>query len=129
MLRLLRRSRLVPLLLLLAMPGVGGTLVQAGHHCGDKAPWSEHAPGHDAAQHAVHQHQADASPGSGAPGHPCECVGQCDRSAAGMVPLAAVPAIAVVPLETSGRLVAPGWSAPHTRPDRLLPPAIAPPLG
>ena len=37
MLRFLRRSRLVPILLLLAMPGGGGALVQSAHPCADKA--------------------------------------------------------------------------------------------
>ena len=128
MLKLLRRSRLVPLLLFLAMPGVGGTLVQAGHHCGDQAPWSV-ASDHSVGPGVGHQqHHDEGSSGSGAPGHPCECVGQCDRSAPGLVAPSAPPTIVVVPVVTSRHQFSTAWSAPPVRPDRLLPPAIAPPL-
>ena len=129
MLRLLRRSRLVPLFLFLAMPGVGGTLVQAGHHCGDKAPWSV-AAGHASSSEAGHpEHHDDGSSGSGAPGHPCDCVGQCDRSTSGMVAPQAPPTVAAAPVATTRHQIPSVRSAPPVRPDRLLPPAIAPPLG
>lgn len=129
MLRLLRRSRLVPLLLFLVMPGVGGTLVQAGHHCGDEAPWSAAAEHASSPQIGHQQHHDDGSSNPGAPGHPCECVGQCDRSVSGTVEPAAPPTVAVLPLVTSRHRFTTARSAPLVRPDRLLPPAIAPPLG
>ncbi len=125
MLRFLRRSRLVPILLLLAMPGVGGALVQAGHPCADKAPWT-------AAVAGGHQHHG---PGTGTPadpgqpGHPCECVGACQGTAAPVGP-ASLPrlVVATASVETPVRLEL-GADAPYARPDRLLPPANAPPLG
>jgi hypothetical protein len=129
MLKLLRRSRLVPLLLFLAMPGVGGTLVQAGHHCGDKAPWSASADHASAPQVDHQQHHDDGSNGSGVPGHPCQCVGQCDRSATGPLAPSAPLTLAVAPEATARHHITSDRSAPAVRPDRLLPPAIAPPLG
>lgn len=129
MLRLLRRSRLVPLFLFLAMPGVGGTLVQAGHHCGDEAPWSASADHASSPQVGHQQHHDDGSSNPGAPGHPCECVGQCDRSASGTLAMPASPVVVVASVITTRHQVTTDRSAPPIRPDRLLPPAIAPPLG
>jgi hypothetical protein len=126
MLRFLRRSRLVPILLLLATPGVGGALVQAGHPCADKAPWTA-----EAAEAGGHQHHgptggAPADPGQS--GHPCECIGACQGSAAPVGP-AGLPAVVVA----ATRAQAPARfelraDVPFARADRLLPPANAPPL-
>lgn len=126
MLRFLRRSRLVAVLLLLAMPGTGGTLVQAAHPCADKAPWTVAADsGGDHARHAPDAGQADdAGPGT----HRCECVGAC-ASAAGAAGPAATPAI-TFPAFAGRPPAVPGHrhDAPRPRPHRLLPPANAPPL-
>lgn len=126
MLGFLRRSRLVPILLLLAMPGVGGALVQAGHPCADKAPWTA-----EAAEGGGHQHHgssggAPADPGQS--GHACECIGACQSSTAPVGP--AGPLVVVV---ASTRAEAPARfdlraDPPFARADRLLPPANAPPL-
>jgi hypothetical protein len=126
MLRFLRRSRLVPILLLLAMPGVGGALVQAGHPCADKAPWISVSP--EAGGHQHHGQGADAPSHSGQPGHPCECVGTC-QGIAGPVGPAGLPVLvaAAVRVEAPARFASRA-EAPHARPDRLLPPANAPPL-
>ncbi len=121
MLRFLRRSRLVSFLLLLATPGVGGALVQAGHPCADKAPWTAEAPGAGGHQH---HGPTDAEPS----GHPCECVGACQSSAAPVGP-ARLPAVVVAStLAEAPARFAPRAGEPPARPDRLLPPANAPPL-
>jgi hypothetical protein len=126
MLRYLRRSRLVPLLLLLAMPGVGGALVQAGHPCAEKAPWIVAAP--EVGGHQHHGQGPGAPSDSGQPGHPCECVGACQGTAAPVGP-ARLPAV----VAATARVEAPAQfefraEPPYARPDRLLPPANAPPL-
>jgi hypothetical protein len=126
MLRFLRRSRLVPILLLLATPGVGGALVQAGHPCADAAPWTavaQEAGGHQ------HHGPAGGAPGDPGPsGHPCECIGACQGSAAPVGP-AGPPLLVVAALriEAPARFASRA-EAPYARPDRLLPPAHAPPL-
>jgi hypothetical protein len=126
MLRFLRRSRLVPILLLLATPGVGGAVVQAAHPCADKAPWAAESP--EAGGHQHHGHGGDAPGDPGPSGHPCECIGACQGSAAPVGP-ARLPAVvlastlAEAPARFDFRA-----DPPFARADRLLPPAHAPPL-
>ncbi len=126
MLRFLRRSRLVSFLLLLATPGVGGALVQAGHPCADKAPWTAEAA--EAGGHQHHGPTGGAPTDAGPSGHPCECVGACHASAAPVGP-ARLPAVvfASTLAEAPARFEIRA-DEPPARPDRLLPPANAPPL-
>jgi hypothetical protein len=126
MLKLLRRSRLVPILLLLAMPGVGGALVQAGHPCAEKAPWTAGSPAAGGHQH--HGSDAGSAGDPVPPGHPCECVGACQSPGVNAGP-AAVPTVVAVAigLDSSAAPVHRA-SAPRPRAERLLPPAHAPPL-
>lgn len=114
------------MLLLLAMPGVGGALVQAGHPCADKAPWITASP--EAGEHQHHGHGADTPSDSGQPGHPCECVGACQGNAVPVGP-AGLPTLVVAAVRAEGPArFASRAEAPYARPDRLLPPANAPPL-
>lgn len=126
MLAALRRSRLVPLLLLLALPGAGGTLVQAGHDCAEQAPWAAEAV--DAQGHHHQGHGTGSPSESDQPGQPCQCVGACQAPAAPAGP-AALPSVATLAVEPALAPTGPAVAAaPRPRPDRLLPPAIAPPL-
>jgi hypothetical protein len=126
MLSFLRRSHLVPVLLLLAMPGVGGTLVQAGHDCAATAPWT--APALAAAEHGHHGHGDGAPADDGRSGHQCECVGACSAPGALAIPAMGLAVVAATPDGLSQARIEPAADAPRTRPDRLLPPANAPPL-
>lgn len=100
--------------------------MQAGHPCAEKAPWI--APSAEAGGHQHHVQDAPAPADSGQPGHHCECVGACQGTAVTVGP-AGLPVlvVAAVRVEAPARF-APRVEAPYTRPDRLLPPANAPPL-
>ena len=79
MLRTLRRLTLLPSILFLALPGTGGLVVQALHHCASAAPWTaaEVAPagGHDGAGH--HAGHGAGHGDQGQEQHPCQCVDAC----------------------------------------------------
>lgn len=127
MLSHLRRSHLVPILLLLAMPGVGGTLVQAGHDCASAAPWT--VPAVAAAEHGQHGHGGGATPDERQSGHQCECVGSCNAPAVVAVPVLGPALVVVEPGERRPARTEAVRDIPRPRPHRLLPPAIAPPQG
>jgi len=118
MIRLLRRSRLLALTLLLATPAFGGAWLQALHPCPVDQPWvaaeDEHGAGH---------HGAPAGQTEG-----CHCVGSC--SAAGAAVLATSPESLTI---ISGRALPPRVVPTHVgppalRPSDRLPPATAPPV-
>jgi hypothetical protein len=122
MLGLPRRSRWLAVALLLATPGVAGTLLQAAHPCPVEAPWlppAADAPG-------AHQH-GDHGSEPGAPVE-CHCIGAC-HAASTWAPPSTGPVIAlretarVVLLHPVHRAL-----APAALPYRFLPPSTAPPV-
>lgn len=104
MIRLLRRSRLLALSLLLVTPALGGAWLQALHACPVDAPW---AAGDEGA-HAGHHGTQESAGG-------CHCVGTC----AGVATAALAVASILPPVAEP---------APAARPSYRLPPATAPPL-
>src|SRR5688500_715834 len=85
MIRLLRQSRLLALVLLLATPAAGGAWLQTVHPCPVDTPWLADHPG-DHAEHGEH-----ASPAG------CHCVGSCPGVSMAVVPGAPVLAGAAIP--------------------------------
>jgi hypothetical protein len=116
-----RRWRFLALLLLLATPGVAGTVLDGLHPCPENAPWTASA---EAAAHAGHgsgNHEAPSHSGE------CHCLGACVGAAA-VIPFdVALPTIALDAIATS---VVPSIPAglPVSRPSDRLPPSTAPPL-
>ena len=115
MIRLLRRSRLLAVVLLLATPALGGAWLQAVHPCPVDAPWLE--------EHGHGQEHGSTSKAEG-----CHCISSCSASSIAVLATGAVSPAA----STSGFLRATGVPAERRRtaprPSRLLPPATAPPL-
>jgi hypothetical protein len=115
MIRLLRRSRLLALALLLATPSLGGAWLQAAHPCPVDSPWLlEHEGSHG--DHAQ----------GGAEG--CHCVGSCTGATVAVVTGAPLLSSAAVPTPVSPPRLSHGAPAPAVRPSDRLPPATAPPL-
>jgi len=119
------RSRLTSLLLLLASPAVGGTVLPVAHPCPVDAPWLAQAAsgGHE---HSGH-HQKSDTPAKHA-GHTCTCPGACTAGLSIAVPTAfgsiSLPATSVRTLASNADTAA-GWT--HAVLDRL-PPSTAPPI-
>ncbi|MBK8006015.1 MAG: hypothetical protein IPK12_19410 [Gemmatimonadetes bacterium] len=119
MLARLRRFRIIPLFLLLLLPGVGGTALQGAHSCAAMAAAA------DGAGRAGHHHHH----GSGAPASapdPCRCVGSCHHPVP-LPPLVAtvLPVAATVPVA-----IAASWPEPplvSRHPFDHRPPSTAPP--
>jgi len=116
MIRLLRRTRLLALVLLLATPAVGGAWLQAVHPCPVDAPWLAEHHG----EHADHQ---DRGGGTG-----CHCVGSCAGVSGAVVPAAPVLAARAIPAPATRPRVTAAFSTPAVRPADRLPPSTAPPL-
>ena len=116
MIRLLRRSRLLALVLLLAPPAVGGAWLQTVHPCPVDTPW---LAGHSG-DHAEHGEQATPAG--------CHCVGSCAGVTVAVAPGAPVLAIAPIPAPVLRPRVTAATPAPAVRPSDLLPPSTAPPL-
>jgi hypothetical protein len=115
MIRLLRRSRLLALVLLLATPALGGAWLQAVHPCPVDSPWLEQ-DGHG------HEHD-EASKAAG-----CHCVSSCSAASIAVLPSGAAE-IESTPSTFSPRPVfSPRADAPLLQPSEFLPPATAPPL-
>jgi len=121
----LRRSRLLPLLLLAVSPAAAGTWLPLIHPCPVDTPWlldQQGSSGHQG-------HHGGAPPGSDAPGdHTCQCIGNWLVSAAVLPPPAELVACGVGTQKHS-----PGWSVQDASlllPSRaaLLPPSTAPPV-
>ena len=115
MIRVLRRSRLLALVLLLGTPALGGAWLQAFHPCPVDTPWLEHhghGPGHD----------------GGSKAESCHCVGSCSAASIAVLPTVAAK-LDGAPQGFSPRpLFARRASVPLPQPSELLPPATAPPL-
>ncbi len=120
MIRLLRRSRLLALVLLLAPPGLGGAWLQTAHPCPVDAPWLA-----EGAAHGEHHGPAPA----GDNGHGvCHCVGSCSTAAIAAIPAAARLLAVAVPVPAYVTPFAPAFAAPAAVPTDRLPPATAPPV-
>lgn len=124
----LRGLRLLALLLLLGVPGLGGSALQLLHPCPASAPWLA-----DAAGGARASHRAAVTDASGHEGHApdaehrCHCIGSCQL---GTAPLPAGTAVAVLrlPPEPAPRVIATAAAVPPAaRPADRLPPSTAPP--
>ena len=124
MLRVLRRCRALALTLLLATPGLGGTVLSVAHPCPVDMPWLA------GAEHSTHATQPSHGHGDtpASSSNSCSCVGLCQGGTAVLLP--ATAHAAVTPATT-------GWttstSAPDTNPpaehgSHRQPPATAPPL-
>jgi hypothetical protein len=115
MIRLLRHSRILALVLLLATPALGGAWLQAFHPCPVDTPWLEH--------HG-HGHEHDGAPKAVS----CHCVGSCSAATTAVLSTAAAN-VEAAPQGFSPRpLFARRASIPLPQPSELLPPATAPPL-
>jgi hypothetical protein len=118
------RSRLASLLLLLASPAVGGTVLPVAHPCPVDAPWL--APDQGGHEHGNH-HQQSQSP-TDQSGHSCTCPGM---GAAGLG--VAIPSgFGTVILVPAPEQSLPASADPDARWTRafldLLPPSTAPPI-
>jgi hypothetical protein len=115
MIRLLRCSRLLALVLLLATPALGGAWLQAIHPCPVDTPWLEqHGHGHE---------HGGASKAEG-----CHCVSSCSAATIAVLPTVAAE-FEAAPSGFSPRAVfSRRADAPLPQPSELLPPATAPPL-
>ncbi len=121
MFSLLRGSGLLSLALLLATPGVAGTILQAAHPCPAQAPWLPRSGDAPNAHHHGHGSQQDAP-------SQCHCIGTC-HTAATWAPPAGGPVVPLVQVERVA-LSNPSATAlaPVVLPYRFLPPATAPPI-
>jgi hypothetical protein len=120
----LRRLRWLALVLLVAVPGLGGAALQLAHPCPVDSPWL--ALGHDAG-HSVHDsHGAPADSRASAP-ESCQCVGAC-AAALAPAPITDAGLIAELGDQEARRPAVPlSELAPASRPLDLLPPTTAPP--
>ena len=116
MIRLIRRSRLLALLLLVATPALGGAWLQAMHPCPVDTPGLQAEHG----QHADHEDQAQPTG--------CHCVGSCAGVSVAAVPAAQLLAAPAVPAPAVRPRVTDDAPAPAVRPADRLPPSTAPPL-
>ena len=120
------RSRLTSLLLLLASPAVGWTVLPVAHPCPVDAPWLAQQMGPGGHEHGGHHQQSDA-PAKHA-GHTCTCPSACTAGLSIAVPTAfgsiSLPATPVRTLASNADTAA-GWT--HAVLDRL-PPSTAPPI-
>jgi hypothetical protein len=113
-------GRLFTLLLLLASPAVGGTVLPAVHPCPVDAPWTADADD----PHAGHEgHDPAPAPGS----HDCSCISSCATGPAFSPPLR--PDRVLVAQVFFTRPAAPGSDASLIVASavELLPPSTAPP--
>src|SRR5688500_9211026 len=81
------RSRLASLLLCLASPAVGGTLLPVAHPCPVNAPWLAQDPGSGDREHGGH-HQESQTP-TDQSDHGCTCPAMGAAGLAAAVPSAA----------------------------------------
>ena len=116
MLKLLRRSRTLALVLVLLAPGVSGGVVQWLHACPVSSPQRA----------AEHQHGSDHSGPGQVPS--CQCIGACQT--AGLLSPAKPAVILAAAGEPNHRVILPSGVSfiPVGTPSDLLPPATAPPL-
>jgi hypothetical protein len=115
-----RRWRLLALLLLLATPGVAGTVLEGVHPCPETAPASAAAE----MGHGAHGGEQESPAHSGE----CHCLGACIGAVATITFAPAVPTVAIQVVATAA--VRPSTAAlPAFRPSDRLPPSTAPPLG
>ena len=114
-----RRWRLLALLLLLATPGVAGTVLEGMHPCPETVPAQAAAE----TGHAAHGGDQES------PGHSseCHCVGACIGAAAAVAFAPAVPAVSIQ-IAASGPVRPSPADLPVSRPSDRLPPSTAPPL-
>jgi hypothetical protein len=122
MIRILRRSRLLALLLVLATPGLGGAWLQAAHPCPVDLPW---LAGQHQGQHASHH---GTEPGTVPAGEVCHCVGACHTAGAALLTTAARVAVLVLTGDRPASTPAPDLDPPVQRSTDRQPPATAPPL-
>jgi hypothetical protein len=122
MIRLLRRARLLPFMLLLATPGLGGAWLQAVHPCPVDTPWLAE---HQQDQHASH-HGTES--GSIPTSQSCHCVGACHIAGAALLSTAAKVAALVVAGDRPVSTPAPDLDPPVQLSTDRQPPATAPPL-
>jgi hypothetical protein len=122
MIRILRQSRLLPLLLLLATPGLGGAWLQAAHPCPVDLPWLA------GAEHAQQGSHHGTEPGNAPAGETCHCVGVCHVAGAALVATATRVAVLVVTSDPPAATPAPDLDPPVQLPSDRQPPATAPPL-
>jgi hypothetical protein len=123
MFRTLRCFRLLALPLLIATPGALGTVLQTLHPCPVATPWMPQSAGSESGHHDGHGGDSGSAPS------PCQCVGACQVAPTWVSPASSPRIVArtVVRGTTTPAVEAP--DAPRARPDRLLPPATAPPRG
>ena len=118
MIRFLRHSRLLAIILLLATPALGGAWLQAAHPCPVDSPWLAAQTG----SHGAHGEHG-SEPGAG-----CHCVGSCAGAAVAVLAPATALSTAAAPAPTARPHIAWGAPAPAPLPSDRLPPATAPPL-
>lgn len=119
MLARLRRFRVIPLLLLLLLPGLGGTALQGGHPCVASMPAGDTA---DQLEHR-HHHQSD---GPARAPDPCRCVGNCHQPV--RLPPIVTTVLPVAPPQPVATVAS--WPLPPlvvSHPFDHRPPATAPP--
>lgn len=117
MIRLLRRSRLLALALLLATPALGGAWLQALHPCPVDQPWAA-APG----EHGGGHHGAPAGAPEG-----CHCAGSCSPVGAAALARSPESPTLTTALAPPSRALPVHADPPALRPSDRLPPATAPP--
>ncbi|MGE0555443.1 MAG: hypothetical protein AB7R55_18585 [Gemmatimonadales bacterium] len=122
MVRSLRHSRLLSLLLLGASPGLGGVAMPVLHPCPVDTPWMA---GAGAEAGAGHHHETAPEQG-GTHAGTCQCLGACQVSSAAVPKAAGTPVVEPSVVERAAQRLTAG--APFAaRPDRRQPPATAPP--
>lgn len=124
MLKALRRSRMLGLLLFAASPAIGGTVLPAIHPCPVDAPWlAQHRADADAGHHGSHD-----APASHSHGETCQCIGSWLSSSAVTPPQSPVVVRQILTLFSPPAIRSQDSSLLLDPPAALLPPATAPPL-
>ena len=125
MLKALRRSRLLAVLLFAASPAIGGTVLPAVHPCPVDMPWL--APDAGAASHGDH-HQGQPGPADAPHHETCNCIGSWNSGSAIAPPEPARVSAPRLVVYSPVPFCAADSSLELSPPATLLPPATAPPL-
>ncbi|HEX9893774.1 MAG TPA: hypothetical protein VGA78_07605 [Gemmatimonadales bacterium] len=120
----MKRTRLASLLLLLASPALGGTLLPVLHPCPVDAPWT--LAGGDHADHGNH-HPAPA-PAPEGNSHDCTCIDSCTPGPALVVAPDLRPVLPPAAFQPRLGPAGPDASLILAPTAERLPPATAPPL-
>jgi hypothetical protein len=125
----LRRLRWLAFTLALAVPGLGGSVLQALHPCEVDAPWlaSHHGGRHGSSSDNQHGAPDHGAPADAPATSQCHCISSCASSASGAAPAQLPTAVLQIGFAAPAPVRAAVLRAPAEPVSHRLPPATAPP--